>query len=147
MQYKPESKFKETEGFLQSYVVQHAYLTISAKNNKQEDVSLFDTKIRLASISDVFFQVTIWIYDQLPKSTDEKIVVSLIEPSPEKVTKISSTDDIGSTNENAEFTVNSVTQTVRWIETVKPGQTKQLPFHFKVTYPEKENIIVQDKNK
>jgi hypothetical protein len=39
MQYKPESKFKETEGFLQYSVVQHAYLTIGAKNNKQEDVS------------------------------------------------------------------------------------------------------------
>eukprot|EP00029_Vermamoeba_vermiformis_P008762 TRINITY_DN4189_c0_g1_i1.p1 TRINITY_DN4189_c0_g1~~TRINITY_DN4189_c0_g1_i1.p1 ORF type:complete len:601 (-),score=134.59 TRINITY_DN4189_c0_g1_i1:15-1817(-) len=128
IQYKPENKFKETEGFIQSYTVQHAYLTISATNNKQEDV-------------------TIWIYDQLPKSTDEKIVVSLIEPSPEKATKITSTDDIDSSNETAAFTVNSVTQTVRWIETVKPGQTKQLPFHFKVTYPEKERIIVQDKNK
>lgn len=83
----------------------------------------------------------------MPKSTDEKIVVSLIEPRPEKATKITSTDDIDSSNETAAFTVNSVTQTVRWIETVKPGQTKQLPFHFKVTYPEKERIIVQDKNK
>jgi uncharacterized protein (TIGR02231 family) len=128
MQYKPESKFKETEGFLQYSVVQHAYLTIGAKNNKQEDV-------------------TIWIYDQLPKSTDEKIVVSLIEPNPEKATKISSTDDIDSSHEAEAFTVNSVTQTVRWIETLKPGQTKQLPFHFKVTYPEKEQIIVRDMNK
>lgn len=83
----------------------------------------------------------------MPKSTDEKIVVSLIEPSPEKATKINAVDDTDSSSESSAFTVNSVTQTVRWIETIKPGQTKQLPFHFKVTYPEKERIIVQDKNK
>ena len=92
-------------------------------------------------------QVTVWIYDQLPKSTDENIVVTLIEPSPEKATEISATDDLDSSHETAAFTINSVTQTVRWIETIKPGQTKQLPFHFKVTHPEREHIIVQDKNK
>lgn len=48
IQYKPENKFKETEGFIQSYTVQHAYLTISATNNKQEDVSFTDHYVILS---------------------------------------------------------------------------------------------------
>jgi uncharacterized protein (TIGR02231 family) len=101
IEYKLLKRIKDEQGVFEKknrFVYQYE---TTVTNNKKADVELV-------------------LWDQLPISNDQKLVVKLIEPKYQK-----DTDALKKNN----------TEMLEWLLNMKPGESKKVPFSFSVEYP------------
>jgi uncharacterized protein (TIGR02231 family) len=101
IEYKLLKRFKDEQGVFEKknrFVYQYE---TTVTNNKKADVELV-------------------LWDQLPISNDQKLVVKLLEPKYQK-----DTDALKKNN----------TDMLEWLLNMKPGESKKVPFSFSVEYP------------
>jgi uncharacterized protein (TIGR02231 family) len=101
IEYKLLKRFKDEQGVFEKknrYVYQYE---TTVTNNKKADVELV-------------------LWDQLPISNDQKLVVKLIDPKYQK-----DTDVLKKNN----------TDMLEWLLNLKPAESRKVPFSFSVEYP------------
>jgi uncharacterized protein (TIGR02231 family) len=83
---------------------------------KNRYVYQYETAVTNAKKTDV--EIVLW--DQLPVSTDQKLVVKLLDPKYQK-----DTEALKKNNQDM----------LEWLMTLKPGESRKLPFSYSVEYP------------
>ena len=112
--YKPLKKFKQTTGVLSKTVQLQFHQEIVLKNTKTRPVKITVT-------------------DQLPKSSEEKIKINLIEPV------ISSKHAKGVTDDQMMIKLTDKNN-IDWILTISPGESKEISMRYNVEHPSSVNI-------
>ena len=92
--------------------------------------------------------IRIILAEGLPKSENEKILVSLIEPAPASLMKSGETLDLQNLSfvdsEPKDFvSLNKSNDTIIWFKTIAPSQKVELNLSYKISWPQGMEIYIQ----
>ncbi|CAF1167549.1 unnamed protein product [Didymodactylos carnosus] len=117
--YKPVRKINETQGYISK--VNH--------ENVRHETIIKNTKL---------VEITVYVYDQLPLSSDEKIKVKLITPQIKQQGEMSSHD-----NKHNYITKLTDDNNLEWIATILAKEEVKLTFEYVVEWPKGKRLEYQ----